>query len=134
MGNLQTQLPGLAPGNFWSFEPSTKRGDYNEIEINSLQFTCATNDRKNQYQIIVFNSIIPPRSLNIPAKARELSAVLLWLSGRENGKMLFVLLCFFWLYFSLVTISTSGLQLSASAELMKSPEGSDWSTHPNTCL
>ena len=43
--------------------------------------------------------------LNIPAKARELSAVLLWLSGRENGKILFVLLCFFLVvFFSLYNI------------------------------
>ena len=74
----------------------SKCGDYNKIEINSLQFTGGGSDRKNPYKIVVCNSI-PHHRLNISVKG----VVLLGLSGRrrENGKMLFVLPCFFLVVF-----------------------------------
>ena len=49
---------------------------------------------------------------------------------RENGKMLFVLLCVFFLvvFFSRYDIDIWLLATVSLAELMKSPEASDWST------
>ena len=109
MGNLQSadNCQPRPPAIFWSFEPSTKRGDYNKIEINSLQFTCGPSNRKNQNQIIVWSSVFPHDRLNISVQARELSVMsvvfLGWAGERGWKNAVRVALYFFWLYFSLVT-------------------------------
>ena len=117
MGNLQSADNCEycePPAIFWSFELRAEQNARAVIitRLKSIAYNLHADlatAKINIKSLSAILSVFPHQS-----QGRRLSVVMLR-PRRENGKMLFVLLCvFFWLYFSLVTISTSGLQLSAS--------------------